>query len=103
MVDAMTEAVAFVGSPFLDVVATNHLARALYSPMLGSVPPPAQVPRRKRAPRWGMPRGSPTFDDHRGGVSADALVEDTVLCLVREATVRWHLFHDTVRGPEGAS
>ncbi|NYD86579.1 helix-turn-helix domain-containing protein [Cellulomonas oligotrophica] len=36
MVDAMTEAVAFVGSPFLDVVAMNHLARALYSPMLGS-------------------------------------------------------------------
>ncbi|TQL02285.1 helix-turn-helix domain-containing protein [Cellulomonas sp. SLBN-39] len=36
MVDAMTEAVAFVGSPFLDVVAMNHLARALYSPMLDS-------------------------------------------------------------------
>ena len=34
MVDAMTDAVAFVGSPFLDVVAMNHLARALYSPML---------------------------------------------------------------------
>jgi hypothetical protein len=34
MVDAMTDAVAFVGSPFLDAAAMNHLARALYSPML---------------------------------------------------------------------
>lgn len=37
MVDAMTEAAAFVGSPMLDVVAMNHLARALYSPMLDGV------------------------------------------------------------------
>ncbi len=34
MVDAMTDAVAFVGNPLLDVVAMNALARALYSPML---------------------------------------------------------------------
>jgi len=34
MVDAMTDAAAFVGNPVLDVVAMNHLARALYSPML---------------------------------------------------------------------
>lgn len=34
MVDAMTAAPALVAGPFLDVVATNHLARALYSPML---------------------------------------------------------------------
>ncbi len=34
MVDAMTEAVALVADSRLDVVAMNHLARALYSPML---------------------------------------------------------------------
>jgi transcriptional regulator with XRE-family HTH domain len=34
MVDAMSDAAAFVGSPFLDVVAMNHLARAVYSPMV---------------------------------------------------------------------
>lgn len=34
MVDSMTEAAAFVVSPFLDVVAMNHLARALYAPLL---------------------------------------------------------------------
>lgn len=34
MVDAMTDAAALVAGPFLDVVAMNHLARALYSPML---------------------------------------------------------------------
>lgn len=34
MVDAMTEAAAFVATPSLDVAAMNHLARALYSPML---------------------------------------------------------------------
>jgi hypothetical protein len=34
MVDAMSDAAAFVVGPFLDVVAMNHLARALYSPML---------------------------------------------------------------------
>jgi transcriptional regulator with XRE-family HTH domain len=34
MVDAMTDAGAFVVGPFLDVVAMNHLARAIYSPML---------------------------------------------------------------------
>ncbi|WP_454048313.1 helix-turn-helix domain-containing protein [Cellulomonas sp. Marseille-Q8402] len=34
MLDAMSDAAAFVGSPFLDVVAMNHLARAVYSPML---------------------------------------------------------------------
>jgi transcriptional regulator with XRE-family HTH domain len=34
MVDAMTDAGAFVVGPFLDVVAMNHLARAIYAPML---------------------------------------------------------------------
>jgi transcriptional regulator with XRE-family HTH domain len=34
MVDAMTDAGAFVAGPFLDVVAMNHLARAIYAPML---------------------------------------------------------------------
>lgn len=34
MVDAMSDAAAFVGGPFLDVIAMNHLARAVYSPML---------------------------------------------------------------------
>lgn len=34
MVDAMSDAAALVASPFLDVVAMNHLARGLYSPML---------------------------------------------------------------------
>jgi len=34
MIDAMTDAAALVVGPFLDVVAMNHLAGALYSPML---------------------------------------------------------------------
>jgi hypothetical protein len=34
MVDAMSDAGAMVVGPFLDVVAMNHLARAIYSPML---------------------------------------------------------------------
>jgi DNA-binding XRE family transcriptional regulator len=34
MVDAMSDAAAMVVGPFLDVVAMNHLARALYAPML---------------------------------------------------------------------
>lgn len=34
MVDAMTDAAAFVAGPFLDVVAMNHLAAALYAPMV---------------------------------------------------------------------
>ena len=33
MVEAMTDAVAFVAGPTLDVVAANHLARAMYAPM----------------------------------------------------------------------
>ena len=33
-VDAMSDAAAMVVGPFLDVVAMNHLARALYAPML---------------------------------------------------------------------
>lgn len=37
MVDSMTDAVALVGSPFLDVTAMNHLARAMFSPMLATV------------------------------------------------------------------
>lgn len=34
MVDAMSDAAAMVVGPFLDVVVMNHLARALYAPML---------------------------------------------------------------------
>lgn len=37
MVDAMTDAVALVGSPFLDVIALNRLGRAMFSPMLDTV------------------------------------------------------------------
>ena len=37
MVDSMTDAVAVVGNPYLGITAMNHLARAMFSPMLDTV------------------------------------------------------------------
>ncbi|MHA6628582.1 helix-turn-helix transcriptional regulator [Pseudonocardia sichuanensis] len=45
VLDAMTDAPAWVGNGRLDVVATNRLARALYSPVLAAPRRPANMPR----------------------------------------------------------
>jgi transcriptional regulator with XRE-family HTH domain len=45
VLDAMTDAPAWVGNGRLDVVAMNQLARALYSPVLAGPRRPANMPR----------------------------------------------------------